>query len=213
MDSLINKLPQKEIFIQIGTNDGNDMFRKYVEYFNPKKVILVEPNSELVKKIKENYFFYKGDLVILNCAINTKNEDVTLYRSKLWGHETPHFSLVPMNNWGESLHDLISLKSKSITFDYLCSLHNINHINLLQVDTEGFDAEIINSIDLNKIKIDLLRFEEWPFSKECFTKFSNNNEHMGTTGMENIINKLLSLNYNCFKINDMDGNDIVATKY
>jgi hypothetical protein len=65
MESLINKLPQKDIFIQIGTNDGNDMFRKYVELFNPKKVILIEPNSDLIETIRENYSFYKNDIYLM----------------------------------------------------------------------------------------------------------------------------------------------------
>jgi len=213
MESLINKLPQKDIFIQIGTNDGNDMFRKYVELFNPKKVILIEPNSDLIETIRENYSFYKNDLVILNCAINTKNEDVTLYKSELHRHESAHFSLVPMNDWGNSLDELNTIKSKSITFDYLCSIYNINHIHFLQIDTEGFDAEIINSIDFNKFTIDLLRFEEWSFSNECFTKFCKDKENMGKIGIQKTIDTLLSHNYLCFKIHDVDGNDIIATKY
>jgi FkbM family methyltransferase len=213
MESLIHKLPQKNIFIQIGTNDGNDMFRKYVQVFNPNKVILVEPNIDLINKIKENYSFYKGELVILNCAINTKNEDVVLYRSELHGHQSAHFSLVPMNDWGNSINELIKIHSKSITFDYLCSIYNIKHIDLLQIDTEGFDAEIINSIDFESVPIDLLRFEDWQFETDCFTKYSNDKKYIGKFGIDETVQKLLSNNYNCFKINDMDGNDIIATKY
>jgi hypothetical protein len=40
---------------QIGTNDGNDNFLKYVSYFKPKKVVLIESNSSLIDKIAKNY--------------------------------------------------------------------------------------------------------------------------------------------------------------
>lgn len=53
MEELIQTLDEKNIFIQIGTNNGNDLFRKYVQKFNPKKVILIEPNSDLIDEIKK----------------------------------------------------------------------------------------------------------------------------------------------------------------
>ena len=41
----ISKLSKPKVFIQIGTNTGDDNFRKLVLKHKPKKVILVEPNS------------------------------------------------------------------------------------------------------------------------------------------------------------------------
>ena len=45
----------KKVYFQIGTNDGNDEFRKKVILDNPNLVILVEPNTELIQTIKNNY--------------------------------------------------------------------------------------------------------------------------------------------------------------
>jgi hypothetical protein len=212
MEHLIQSLPEKNIFIQIGTNNGNDLFRKYVQKYNPKKVILIEPNTDLIDEIKKNYSFYNNELIILNVAINTKNEEVTLYKSKFHGHIDLNFSLAPMNDWGETINDLVSFKSKSITFEYLCALYNIKYIDFLQIDTEGFDSEIINSINFDTISIELMRFEDWGFDKSCFTKFSNNINHAGKDGINTTVNKLLLNNYNLYRINDEDGNDIVAYK-
>ena len=68
------------------------------------------------------------------------------------------------------------------------------------------------SINFNNISIELIRFEDWAFDKNCFTKFSNNINHAGKDGINTTINKLLTNNYNLYRINDEDGNDIIARK-
>jgi hypothetical protein len=40
MDALLPQI-EKKVFIQIGTNDGNDNFNKYVRKFRPEITILL----------------------------------------------------------------------------------------------------------------------------------------------------------------------------
>ena len=54
MQNLLNSL-KKDCWFQIGTNTGIDNFRQYVNYYKPKKVILVEANSSLIDDINKNY--------------------------------------------------------------------------------------------------------------------------------------------------------------
>ena len=42
-----------KIFFQIGTNNGNDMFKTKVKQNNPDMVILIEPNTSLINEIKK----------------------------------------------------------------------------------------------------------------------------------------------------------------
>jgi hypothetical protein len=42
-----------KVFFQIGTNNGNDLFRELVIKNAPDCVILVEPNKELIDEIKK----------------------------------------------------------------------------------------------------------------------------------------------------------------
>jgi len=51
----MEKLYNSNLFVQIGTNDGDDEFNKLVIKYKPKRVILVEPNSQLYTTILENY--------------------------------------------------------------------------------------------------------------------------------------------------------------
>ena len=48
---------------------------------------------------------------------------------------------------------------RCLTFDELVRQYDVEHIDLLQIDTEGYDAEIIKSIDFSKIKPSIIRFE------------------------------------------------------
>ena len=43
-----------KVYFQIGTNEGNDLFRDMVKDDKPDLVILVEPNKSLVDNIKKN---------------------------------------------------------------------------------------------------------------------------------------------------------------
>ena len=122
-----------------------------------------------------------------------------------------HFSLLPMNDWGTK-NDMVKVYAKTITFDEICKNHNITEIEYLQIDTEGFDSEIIKMIDLSKYKIKQIRFEKWGFDTNCFTKYHNNlSNELGINGMNIAINKLKQHNYVLNEVSDQDGNDIIAT--
>jgi FkbM family methyltransferase len=210
------------IYFQIGTFNGKDLFREKVIKDNPDLVILVEPNLEMIDEIKKNYVDIKN-VKIYNNAIYYNNDEIIQLvipsKNGIFGkradngiiYAKSHFSLIPMNDWGEK-KDMITMNAKTITFDKICEINNIKNIEYLQIDTEGFDSEIIKMIDFNKYKINQLRFEKWNFNNDCFTKYHNNQSAIyGINGMNFVIQKLKSFNYKCENINDRDGNDIIAT--
>ena len=115
-----------------------------------------------------------------------------------------------MNDWGNK-DDMVKIKSKSITFDKICNIHNITNIDYLQIDTEGFDSEIIKMIDLSKFKIKTIRFEKWGFKSECFTRYhAEKANELGENGMKVCIDKLTKYNYEVTGIRDKMGNDYLA---
>jgi FkbM family methyltransferase len=214
------------VYFQIGTNNGNDQFRQKVLQAKPDLVILVEPNSSLIDQIKKNYNGIPNVHIYNNAIYSTNDEIVTLYIPSKQGimtegggvradngHTYGHgnFSLVPMNDWGKK-EDMAKFTAKSITFDEICSRHNITNIEYLQIDTEGFDSEIIKMIDLSKYTIRQIRFEKWNFKQECFTDYNSDlaNE-LGVNGMNLVKSKLLAHKYNLRDISDVDGDDIIAT--
>ena len=218
-----------DVFMQIGTNDGNDKFKELVYKFKPKIVILIEPNSQLCNNIKENYKYIENVIIINKCIYEKDNQEVSLFipakdgvygnpgvqPERVFGNFTynnKHFSLIPMNDWGEK-KNMVEIKSSTITFNTLCEQYNITHINYLQIDTEGYDSQIIASIDFNKINIDMIRYEKWPFDENCFSKYHNENKQLyGINGMKNIEKLLNAHNYKLHSIQDDDGDDIIAIK-
>jgi len=115
-----------------------------------------------------------------------------------------------MNDWGNK-DDMVKIKSKSITFDKICNIHNITNIDYLQIDTEGFDSEIIKMIDLSKLKINTIRFEKWGFKSDCFTRYHEEKANeLGENGMKLCIDKLIKYNYKVTRIIDKMGNDYIA---
>jgi len=210
------------VFIQIGTNDGNDNFRRKVIEAKPDLVLLVEPNAACISKIQTHYKNIPN-VHIHNRAIYYNNDDtVTLsipaMKKKIgnkgengYKYSDLHYSLLPMNNWGspENMH---TITSKTITFDTLCDTHNITEIEFLQIDTEGFDSEIIRMINFSKYKIKMLRFEKWIFDPSTFTRYNSEKaSQLGKAGYEFCVSHLSSLGYQITNVKDKDGDDCVAT--
>ena len=224
--SILSK--KNDVFVQIGTNTGNDLFRQLVLKYKPKKVILVEPLPQLISSIKH---FYKGieNITIINKAITTGDTTTSLFipardgvygnpgvqpDRKLGNHTYDHgkFSMLPMNDWGEKKH-MIEVKVSGITFEDVCKEYDIHNIDYLQIDTEGFDSEIIKSINMDDINIDILRYEKWNFGTECFTKYHPDNcDLYGINGMNAVKDKLLKYDYNISSIKDTSGDDYIAIK-
>ena len=184
-------------FFQIGTNNGNDNFRDLVIKNNPDLIILVEPCSILIEQIKK-YYNNIQNVHIYNNAIYYRNDEIVdLYVSTDKDIITchGHLSILPMNDWGEK-KDMPKISAKSITFDEICRIHNITEIELLQIDTEGFDSEIIDMIDFSKYKINNIIYEKWGFSEEAFTKHNNQIAHkLGLNGIHSLYTKYLTLFY------------------
>jgi FkbM family methyltransferase len=210
-----------KVYFQIGTNNGNDKFRQKVLNDNPDMVILVEPNQLLISEIKENYKDIKNVHIYNNAIYYNNNETIELYipaKNGIIGTKADnnivynhgHFSLLPMNDWG-SKDDMVKIKAISITFDEICKNLNITTIDYLQIDTEGFDSEIIKMLDFTKFIIKQIRFEVWGFDTSCFTVYNKElSNELGINGMNAAINKLTENNYIMNGINDEDGNDIIA---
>ena len=211
-------LQLNKVFVQIGTNDGNDDFLNLVKRNKPSKVVLVEPNVLYIPKIVSNYKDI-DNVFIENVAITEldkglvklvvpKNENNGKSINGIdYGDPTYNagYSLIPMDDWGNNLH---TIESNSMTFEDLCEKYEISDIHYLQIDTEGYDSEIIKSIDFTKVSIDFIKYEIWPFQETAFKRHGKKSSLYGANGMKSVFNLLESLNYTVIK----DGNDMIAIK-
>jgi len=204
------KLDKNKILIQIGTHNGNDEFNLLVKESLPSKVILVEPNKKFNKSIIDNYKNI-DNVFIENVAITKDRVDsVTLYWTKMFDDNGVEdsgagFTLLPMDDWGT---DMYSFEADSMTFSQLCEKYSIDDIHYLQIDTEGYDVEIIKSIDFSKVSIDIIKYEKWGFPEYCFTRYGENKTLYGVNAMAYASGYLTSLGYELIE----EPYDIIAIK-
>ncbi|HPN36293.1 MAG TPA: FkbM family methyltransferase [bacterium] len=159
-------------FIQIGSNDGveADPINKYINQYNWQG-LLVEPVTYLFERLKRNYSSKQHNLIFENSAISNNDGEASFYRLKVendpnlprWYHTIGSFNkeIILKHKKNISNFDdlLIEEKIKTISLDTLLLKHNIENVDLIEIDTEGYDFEIIKLINFNKLKIDIIIFE------------------------------------------------------
>jgi FkbM family methyltransferase len=159
---------REKISVQIGSNRGNDDFYDLVKNNTDTKLILVEPLKVHNKSLEECYSNFKNKY-IENIIINDNPNERTskIYYHKFDGLEYGNnYELASLNKQhslnirGEySEEDLICEEIPSLTLNQLFEKYGIYEIDILCVDTEGYDEKIIKSIDFEKFKINEIYYE------------------------------------------------------
>jgi FkbM family methyltransferase len=191
-----------KVWVQIGTNDGADEFLRLVKLWEPSLVILVEPNPIHNPMIWENYKDVK-EVYLENVAITatpqkqvslfvpTNNPETGLAENGLtYGHV--HFSILPLKDWGKNLTELCV---RGMTFAELCQRYSITDIHFLQIDTEGYDYEIIKSIDFSGVRINMVKYELWDVKDEQYEQYGEEGLHYGRRGREEAEERLKEYGY------------------
>lgn len=174
-------------FVQIGANDGvvYDPVYPYVTRYNWRG-ILVEPVEYYFDKLKKNYE-KNTRLIFENVAISDKEETRDFYRIKegidylpKWCGGLGTFSLEVLltHKWAiPNLEDyIVTTKVNCISLGSLLAKYAVEKIDLLLIDTEGYDHEIIKQIDFTKIQPRIIVYEHKHVNKtdrrycECLLK-------------------------------------------
>ena len=156
-------------FIQIGANDGktyDPLFQFITRHHDKVRGILVEPMGDAFDELIQTYRKY-SDILKINVAIHNSEEEMTIYKvdpQKLnrlpkWCKGIASFNEHHHKLSGTPTDCIIPEKVKCISFDKLLDKFKVTKIDLLQIDTEGYDAEIISNINFEKIKPSIIRFE------------------------------------------------------
>jgi FkbM family methyltransferase len=158
-------------FVQIGAYDGlkSDPIQACVRE-RSWSGILVEPQPDAFERLKRNYANIPN-LTFENVAIAGCEGTLPLYRLRdeyahLFHDDHRTLSSFDREHVTKHLtervdagHALESLQVKCITLSNLLAKHGVKTIDLLQIDTEGYDFEIIKTIDFRETKPQIIRFE------------------------------------------------------
>ena len=169
---LLNRyLADKETieFVQIGANDGfyvDPLHDFMINNYERISGVVVEPMTRAFKELEETYKNYPM-IEKLNAAIHNEKKKASLYQidpERL--HELPEF-YKGIASFDSTHFDktytpkeyIIEEEVTCHTLDEVLEKYSIEKLDLLQIDAEGYDAEIINGIDFDKVSPGILRFE------------------------------------------------------
>jgi len=175
IDGIIQMVGESNIktFVQIGSNDGrkNDPLHPYVVR-NRWQGILVEPDPANFKKLTTNYSQAK-ELIFENLGIGPERGELLFYKLKDITEQEPGWydqvgsfdreTFLKNIHYGRDLEKRMTAEPLPvITFEDLLQKNNFAKVDLLHIDTEGFDYKILRSIDFAAHDIRVIIFEgEW----------------------------------------------------
>ena len=197
--------------VVIGAHSGIHIKDLISEYAN-QKVLLVEPvpyNYQILEndyKNNENIFISRNavfDEAKKDNFYHVKKESIKKL-GKHWASQIGSFDKNHILNHKNKRFDIKDddiqiTEVEFITFQDLVKKYSINSINKLQIDVEGAEYKIMNSIDYNKIKIKNIFFE----SKHFDGTFTEGEK------LKEIKDKLILNGYN---LKQIDKENILATK-
>ena len=197
--------------VVIGAHFGVWLESEITKYQN-QNILLVEPVPYNYNILKDNFKDSKNIHICTNAIFSENKLDKFSYVNKnsiaklgkhwasgigsfnknhILEHKTKRFKIEP--------EDIDEIEIKFITFDDLIENYSIQSIDKLQIDVEGAEFEILNSIDYKKTKINSLQFE----SKHFDGTFKEGEK------LEKIKKRLILEGYN---LNQIDEENILAKK-
>ena len=159
------------VFLQIGANDGmsDDSIYPFVQA-NDWRGVLVEPVGHLFDRLVANYAGAEG-LAFEKKALLEKDGKVTFYRLK----ETTD----PMPGWYDQIGSLkldvilshrssipniadylVEEEVEGVCFTTLMASHGLKSVDLILIDTEGYDLNILRTIDFQRFRPELIIYED-----------------------------------------------------
>lgn len=168
-------------FVEIGANDGAqyDHLREQIAE-RSWRGIMVEPVPYVFARLRENYDERAG-IALENAAVADRNGTMPFFhlaqaepgeRAGLpdWYDALGSFSRESVMSHGPQIPDierrLVTIDVPTITFDSLLAKHGADHVDLVLVDTEGYDFEVLKTIDLARYRPRLVVYEHFNFDPE-----------------------------------------------
>jgi FkbM family methyltransferase len=197
------KTPDEFFFIQIGAFDGFecDPLYKFIIKHSWQGVML-EPQPAAFEKLSQLHR-ERNAIKLVNAAISSERKRSNFY--VLEGDELPAWAqgmasfdkenIIKHNDILPGIEKFVkATEIDCITFENLFNQFSITHLDLLQIDTESFDAEVIYMFPFEKIKPGIIHFES---------------KHLPKQQLEKLLDHLIAMNY----LIAYDGNeDMLAVK-
>jgi FkbM family methyltransferase len=163
------KTSKEIVFVQIGANDGigSDPIYHLIQKFPDRfKGLVVEPLKDKFELLKRAYVDIDTVLPV-NMAVHNTEKEMLIHRVRpdiekklpVWARGIGSFNPEhhKLSNIDSSY--MIAERVPCITFDDLLATHQVANVELLITDTEGYDFDILCSIDFGKYRPAYVHFE------------------------------------------------------
>ncbi len=164
-------------FLQIGANDGvlEDHLHPFVHRFGWRG-LLMEPIRSYYDRLVANYAGVPN-LIFENKALADQDGPRTMYRLRdgvggapAWSTGVGSFDRDAVVLHRESIPDIensvVEQTVECITFRTLVAQHDLQRIDVVVIDTEGYDLEILRQLDFDRFHPELVIYEQVLLSEE-----------------------------------------------
>jgi FkbM family methyltransferase len=155
--------------LQIGAFDGvsNDPVFEFIRA-NQIRAILVEPFERNVRKLEKAYEGMQG-VSVVQAAIAYEDGNATMFRAKNtgrwsesnWVGQIASFDQNHLLRHGVQRDEIEEVSVETLSLPSLLSRCNVDSVEFLQVDTEGFDAEVVKMSLMLPVKPSFINFEHY----------------------------------------------------
>ncbi|HEX4872521.1 MAG TPA: FkbM family methyltransferase [Nevskiaceae bacterium] len=198
--AVFGQLQRPVFFVQIGANDGamNDPLKRQI-IARGWRGILVEPVPEIFERLRANHPGREG-LIFENLAIAEQAGSAPFYSLRPeadpvaaglppWYAGLGSFRREVILSHRDQIPDiearLVRREVPCLRFDALCARHGIEHFDLLQIDTEGYDEQVLRQVDLARYRPRLVIYEH---------------HHLSAADRRAAENRLAAAGYQCLRV-------------
>ena len=154
-------------FVQIGANDGvrfDGLFT--VVTTHAASGVVVEPLPDMFERLRANYADYPR-VVPVNRALHATAATLPLYhvasrslgRYPGWASGIASFDRGHLIRHAIAPDDIEAAQVECVRLMDLLAAHALLDADLLQIDTEGYDGEILRMIDFTRLRPRVIKFE------------------------------------------------------
>jgi FkbM family methyltransferase len=162
-DAIARMFDQKSaVVVQVGSNDGvhGDPISKLIKRNRDWRILFIEPRSHVFDRLKQNYgvshnYTFENvaiseheefrDLYYVSDAIKAKYPDVVSWYDQVGSFSKDHI----LKHEGHGFAEFITSESvRCEPLQLTLGRNEIRSIDLLHIDTEGYDFEVLKQINL-----------------------------------------------------------------
>jgi FkbM family methyltransferase len=146
--------PLVETFVDVGANVGDWTAHLQAAAGRPLRGLLLEPGVEAAARLRTRFAGDDDLTVVEAAAVDTAVDEVTF-------HEEPGAGQTSSLVTGASRPDSVSRRVPAVTLDALVAAQGWTNIDVLKVDTEGYDLRVLQGARglLAEGRIGLIQFE------------------------------------------------------